>query len=225
MGRFLNADGLVSTGQGLLGNNMFTYCGNNPILNVDPAGNFFFTALGAATGFIGGAVTTGLMNLVTNSNDDLLSAGINGAKGGAIAGAGVDAALLLVGCFGTALPVVALAGGIAFVGGGIGNAYTTYVASDGTASDEEMSISFVIGGAFNILSLSLSTSAIANNMTGVAIAGMNDFSANMNAGLAIATSTGIATEIGTGVFSTTNSVRTKRMNNCYKSVTEMELLF
>ena len=30
LGRFLNADGLVSTGQGLLGYNMFAYCGNNP---------------------------------------------------------------------------------------------------------------------------------------------------------------------------------------------------
>ena len=31
LGRFLNADALVSTGQGLLGNNMFAYCGNNPV--------------------------------------------------------------------------------------------------------------------------------------------------------------------------------------------------
>ena len=30
MGRFLNADALMSTGQGILGNNMFAYCGNNP---------------------------------------------------------------------------------------------------------------------------------------------------------------------------------------------------
>ena len=37
-GRFLNADALVSTGQGLLGNNMFAYCGNNPVNGADPAG-------------------------------------------------------------------------------------------------------------------------------------------------------------------------------------------
>ena len=30
-GRFINADGYVSTGQGIIGNNMFAYCGNNPI--------------------------------------------------------------------------------------------------------------------------------------------------------------------------------------------------
>jgi len=37
-GRFINADGLVSTGQGLLSNNMFTYCRNNSINLVDPTG-------------------------------------------------------------------------------------------------------------------------------------------------------------------------------------------
>ena len=41
MGRFLNADALVSTGQGVLGNNMFAYCGNSPISRSDPTGNAF----------------------------------------------------------------------------------------------------------------------------------------------------------------------------------------
>ena len=31
LGRFLNADAFASTGQGLLGNNMFVYCLNNPV--------------------------------------------------------------------------------------------------------------------------------------------------------------------------------------------------
>ncbi len=38
MGRFMNADSLVSTGQGLLGNNMFAYCRNNPICRIDAYG-------------------------------------------------------------------------------------------------------------------------------------------------------------------------------------------
>ncbi len=38
MGRFINADALISTGQGLLGNNMFAYCNNNPIINKDVHG-------------------------------------------------------------------------------------------------------------------------------------------------------------------------------------------
>jgi RHS repeat-associated protein len=39
IGRFINADALVSTGQGLLGNNMFAYCGNNPLSFRDDSGN------------------------------------------------------------------------------------------------------------------------------------------------------------------------------------------
>ena len=38
LGRFLNADALVSTGQGVLGNNMFAYCRNNPVSRKDAAG-------------------------------------------------------------------------------------------------------------------------------------------------------------------------------------------
>ena len=38
VGRFINADALVATGQGLLGNNMFAYCGNNPVRRRDASG-------------------------------------------------------------------------------------------------------------------------------------------------------------------------------------------
>ena len=38
LGRFINADALVSTGQGILGNNMFAYCLNNPVNYIDAAG-------------------------------------------------------------------------------------------------------------------------------------------------------------------------------------------
>ena len=37
-GRFINADVLYSTGQGLLGNNMFAYCRNNPVCRKDISG-------------------------------------------------------------------------------------------------------------------------------------------------------------------------------------------
>ncbi len=38
IGRFINADVYVSTGQGALGNNMFAYCRNNPVKRVDVSG-------------------------------------------------------------------------------------------------------------------------------------------------------------------------------------------
>ena len=39
--RFINADAFASTGQGFTGTNMFAYCGNNPVLNIDPSGQRF----------------------------------------------------------------------------------------------------------------------------------------------------------------------------------------
>ena len=45
MGRFINADVYASTGQGLLGCNMFAYCNNNPVNNEDPSGHSFISAI------------------------------------------------------------------------------------------------------------------------------------------------------------------------------------
>ena len=39
IGRFINADAYVSTGQGILGNNMYAYCNNNPVMLEDSEGN------------------------------------------------------------------------------------------------------------------------------------------------------------------------------------------
>ena len=39
VGRFLNVDGYVQTGQGLLDKNMFAYCLNNPVMMTDEDGN------------------------------------------------------------------------------------------------------------------------------------------------------------------------------------------
>ena len=41
LGRFINADVAVATGQGLIGNNTFAYCLNNPVNGCDPCGTCF----------------------------------------------------------------------------------------------------------------------------------------------------------------------------------------
>ena len=38
IGRFINADAFVATGQGIIGNNIFAYCGNNPVNRIDIRG-------------------------------------------------------------------------------------------------------------------------------------------------------------------------------------------
>ena len=66
IGRFINADALVATGQGMLGNNMFAYCSNNPVKNVDHLGYF------------GICVLSDPMNV----NRSLMSPGMFGGGGG-----------------------------------------------------------------------------------------------------------------------------------------------
>ena len=45
VGRFISADVLLSTGQGVLGHNAYAYCLNDPINSVDGNGNFSFKSL------------------------------------------------------------------------------------------------------------------------------------------------------------------------------------
>ncbi|MBQ8215091.1 MAG: RHS repeat-associated core domain-containing protein [Clostridia bacterium] len=44
VGRFINADGYVSTGQGVSGYNMYAYCGNNPVNRSDSTGDSWVLA-------------------------------------------------------------------------------------------------------------------------------------------------------------------------------------
>ena len=57
--RFLNADSFASTGQGILGYNMFAYCQNKPVTYQDPEGEFLITAILIGVGVgaaVGGAI-------------------------------------------------------------------------------------------------------------------------------------------------------------------------
>ena len=63
VGRFINADGYVSTGQGILGHNMFAYCNNNPVNYADPSGCIAVSAILLGVALVGCALfLTGCQN-------------------------------------------------------------------------------------------------------------------------------------------------------------------
>ena len=68
LGRWISADAFVSTGQGFTGNNMFAYCGNNPVLLKDYNGQFGILA-SMAIGLAVGLATQYLCDVVSNAMD------------------------------------------------------------------------------------------------------------------------------------------------------------
>jgi len=60
IGRFINADAYVATGQSLIGHNMFCYCGNNPITRIELEGCFWEEILGVIIGTVVGQVGSNL---------------------------------------------------------------------------------------------------------------------------------------------------------------------
>ena len=84
--RFINADSYASTGQGLLGYNMFAYCQNNPIAFADYNGEWIHLVIGAAVGFAAGAISAA----VTGGSwaDIGISALAGGVAGAIVAGTG-----------------------------------------------------------------------------------------------------------------------------------------
>ena len=64
IGRFINADALVSTGQGFLGNNMFAYCLNNPVNGADINGK----SSDSYAGWIGELVGAFIYELITGDD-------------------------------------------------------------------------------------------------------------------------------------------------------------
>ena len=57
-GRFLNADGYVNANGDLIGFNMYAYCSNNPVMNVDPSGRAWYDWISTIVGFLNPVNTT-----------------------------------------------------------------------------------------------------------------------------------------------------------------------
>ena len=93
MGRFINADGQLNND--MLGNNLFAYCGNNPVTRSDDSGQCWWVAAGAIIGGIVGFTTKVTSNVITGNdwNEGVIGATVGGAVyGGVLAATGNVAA-------------------------------------------------------------------------------------------------------------------------------------
>ena len=99
MARFINADNYPTTGQGLTGNNMFAYCGNNPVYRTDEGGDFWNLAAGAIFGGAISAISQVVTNAVTGNDlgAGVATAFIAGAISGALSASSVKKAGQIIG--------------------------------------------------------------------------------------------------------------------------------
>ncbi len=84
IGRFINSDSMVSTGQSFLGHNMYAYTENNPVCRIDVDGGLWFQVAGA---FFGGVIGIGSKMLSNasegkNLTDGIIGSGLSGAFNG-----------------------------------------------------------------------------------------------------------------------------------------------
>ena len=87
--RFINADSQINND--IIGNNLFAYCSNNPIIRADGRGQGWWVVAGAIFGGIVGGVTKVVSNVATGKkwNDGIVGAVVGGAVyGGVLAATG-----------------------------------------------------------------------------------------------------------------------------------------
>ena len=99
--RFISADVLLSTGQGVIGHNSFAYCGNNPIIRGDDEGDFWHILAGAAIGAVIGAVSSIVSQAVSGQEINWGAVAVSAAAG-AVSGA-INAACPCMGVLATGL--------------------------------------------------------------------------------------------------------------------------
>ena len=152
--RFISADVYMTTGQGVLGGNMWAYCGNNPVNRADSQGDFFNTIIGGIVGGIIGGIAASIQG------KSFWEGATSGAVSGAISGAAVDIGLLAAGAaVATCGAGAVLIGvGIAAVGGALGGVAGVGVSA--AFGNEVTAVDYVaaaaIGGIFNVVSYGIS---------------------------------------------------------------------
>ncbi len=116
-GRFISADIYVNANGDLIGFNMYAYCSNNPVMYVDPTGEFILTALivGVVVGVvvggaIGGTIAYNAAKSEGLEGSDLAKATLTGVGKGALIGGGAGGLIGLSIGFGFTVGLTSVAG-------------------------------------------------------------------------------------------------------------------
>ena len=150
--RFISADVYMTTGQGVLGGNMWAYCGNSPVVRYEVQGEFWNIIIGAAAGAIISGAISAISQGIENGWDN-----INWGSVGVAAATGAISGGLAATGIGVAGQTIAN-GVIGAVSAGV----DTYVSSGGKATASEYLVNIAVGGALGAVSGKIGGSGAGN---------------------------------------------------------------
>ena len=164
IGRFISADSMdYLSPESINGLNAYIYCGNNPVMNMDPSGHIILSLMAVLGGVLVSAAISGVLaGFNSTDNESFGAAFLGGFVNGLFSGIGLAAGLAIA-AIGGALPLIfggalALMGG--FIGGVLGSA-TTQAISYGTVNWNMAKLSGYISAGTNLMAfIGLSLSGI-----------------------------------------------------------------
>ncbi len=146
IGRFISQDSIeYADPETINGLNLYAYCANNPVMNIDPTGTFFIGFLIALAGIALAGVMSGV-GAVINADEDENKWGtfLGGFVNGVIGGVGIAIGVATGGIAGLAIAV-----GMGIVGGIAGDAISQYI-SYGNIDKSQLIYSGVVGGLVSL---------------------------------------------------------------------------
>ena len=146
VGRFISQDSVeYADPEAINGLNLYAYCGNNPVMNVDPTGYGFITFLWILTGILLAGVLSGV-GAVSNASEDENKWGafLGGFVNGVISAVGVAAGVATGGVFGGIIAI-----GTGFIGGFAGDVISQSI-SYGDVDLIQSTYTGVVNGLINV---------------------------------------------------------------------------
>ncbi|MCM1546381.1 MAG: RHS repeat-associated core domain-containing protein [Clostridiales bacterium] len=145
-GRFISQDSVeYADPETINGLNLYAYCGNNPVMNIDPTGNAFITFLLILAGILLAGVINGVGAVINATEDEnKWGAFLGGFVNGVISGVGIAAGIATGGVLGA---VIAVSAGV--LGGFFGDVISQKI-SYGTVEFAQSTYVGVVNGLFNL---------------------------------------------------------------------------